>query len=120
MEVIDTIGKIIGFIAVLVVIGYGFSFIMNSIAKAGNIRYTKRGRTIYSPSEFDSDIDQIKRAKAFFVDKIKESKKVIARMTDEKQTTSEKIRLLSELEELKNQKIVSDSEYQQIRSEILK
>lgn len=116
----ETVGKIILFVVALAVVGWLFSFFMNALAKAGNIRYTKGGRTMYSPKGFDDQIEELKRVKTFFENKIKVVKDRTMNRENTRDTTAQKIALLNELEDLRTNEVVSDLEYQQLRSDILK
>lgn len=120
MEAFEFIGNAILFIGSLIVIAIVWGFLMNGMSKIFNTRITYRGTTVGHPDEFDRDIETITKVKNAAINRIKDSVNSFITRNSATNNVSEKLRLLQELEDLKSSQILSETEYHDLRNEILK
>jgi len=93
---------------------------MNGMSKIFNTRITYHGTTVGHPDEFDRDIEAIKKVKNAAMNQIKTSIKSFKTRNSITNNVSEKLRLLKELEDLKSNQTLSETEYHDLKNEILK
>lgn len=117
MEAIEFIFKLILGIGILFVLGYLMSFITGGISKFFGTTSTLNGNVVATPQTLDENIRELKEIKKKFIsayDKFK-SKASDRNSMD----VSEQIRLLSELEQLKNGNAITEAEYLSLREKII-
>jgi hypothetical protein len=117
MEVLEFIFKLLFGISILIAFFYCLNFIMSLISKFFDTTSTLNGNVVSSPQDYDWHINNMKIAKNFlfksvdnFLTKIKDKKKI---------DIGEKIKLLTKLEELKNNNTISLDEYEDIKNKLL-
>ncbi len=120
MGVFEIIGKIILGIIFFAVTAYVFSFLMGLIAKLFNANISYRGATIGTPDQIDQDIEEIKKIRNAALNRLKSAISAFQSRDNKQSNVSEKLRLLKELEELKVNQALSEIQYYELKSEILK
>lgn len=117
MEIIEFIFKLAFGIIVLLIFGYIMSFITGGISKFFGTTSTLNGNIVATPDTSDENIRELKELKNKFisaVNKFKEKSKEKSEMH-----IREKIKLLTELEQLKKSNSISNSEYNTLREQII-
>lgn len=117
MEIIEFIFKLAFGIIVLLIFGYIMSFITGGISKFFGTTSTLNGNIVATPDALDENIRELKELKNKFisaVNKFKEKSKEKSEMH-----IREKIKLLTELEQLKKSNSISNSEYNTLREQII-
>ncbi len=117
MEAIKFIGSLILGIGILLIVGYLMSFITGGISKMFGTTSTLNGRVVATPDTLDDNIRELKEIKNKFVTAIQKYK---SNNTKDDIGVSEQIRLLAELDTLKSKNVISDQEYTELRSKIIK
>ena len=117
MEALEFIGKLIIAVISLAIVAYAWSWIMGGISKLfGTTMVNKRGTVISTPNTINENIDELKVIK----NKLFGSLKNIRDSINSKNIgPQEKIKLLSELESLKQNGVVSEIEFIEIKNQIL-
>lgn len=117
MEIIEFIFKLAFGIIVLLIFGYIMSFITGGISKFFGTTSTLNGNIVATPDTSDENIRELRELKNKFisaVNKFKEKSKEKSEMH-----IREKIKLLTELEQLKKSNSISNSEYNTLREQII-
>jgi hypothetical protein len=117
MEIIEFIFKLAFGIIVLLIFGYIMSFITGGISKFFGTTSTLNGNIVATPDTLDENIRELKELKNKFisaVNKFKEKSKQKSEMH-----IREKIKLLTELEQLKKSDSISNTEYIELREQII-
>lgn len=116
MEIIKYIGCLIFGICVLLILGYLMSFITGGISKFFGTTSTLNGRVVATPDTFDDNIRELKELKNRFTTAYKNYK---SKSKSDKSDLSEKLKLLLELDRLRENNIINQEEYNQLKSKIL-
>ena len=116
MEIIGTIGKLIIGISVLLVFGYLMSFITGGISKFFGTTSTLNGRIVATPDTLDDNIRELKELRNKFATAYKN---YTSKSKNNKSDVAEKLKLLQDLEAIKNKNIINDEEYNELKSRIL-
>jgi hypothetical protein len=99
---------------------YLLQFFNAFLAKFLNINIvSKRGTKIATPKDFDANIEAIKNYKNDVKNLLSKTIYKINRGNSSR-SISEKLRLLKELDDLKNRSILTESEFNELRSKIIK
>lgn len=117
MEVIKYIFSLAFGIIVLLILKYLMSYITGAISKFFGTTSTLNGNIVATPDTLDENIRELKEIKNKFVsglNKFKEKSKEKSKMH-----IREKIKLLTELEQLKKSNSISNSEYNSLREQII-
>lgn len=119
MEGLEFIGNIIMSIGVLVLFAYLFGLLFGWISKSTNSRISYHGKTIYTPKDHDENMKNISETKDKIVANAKLLIENIKNLSEKKMNTGEKIKALKELEELKNAGIITNEQYESLKSKLL-
>ena len=117
MEAVETIFKLIIGICILLFFGYLMSFITGGISKFFGTTSTLNGRVVATPDTLDENIRELKELKSKFLSTLNKYKSKYH--NPEKIDISEKIKLLKELDGIKEKNIINDSEYSELKRKIL-
>ena len=119
MEVFEVLWKLIVGVGVLIILGYLFGLLNGWISKSTNSKISYHGKTIYSPGDHEENMKEIAEAK----DKIVANAKIligkIKSLSEKKMNAAEKIKALKELEELKKGEIITNGQYEILKSKLL-
>lgn len=117
MEIIEFIFSLAFGIIILLILKYLMSFITGGISKFFGTTSTLNGNIVATPDTLDENIRELKELKNKFisgVNKFKEKSKEKSEMH-----IREKIKLLTELEQLKKSNSINNSEYNTLREQII-
>ncbi len=116
-----TIGifQIILSIGFLIFLAYLWGLFTDWLAKKTNSNVSYRGTTISRPHYHDENMKSISDTKDKILSKSKDIIEKTKSSTDKKMTTADKIKALKDLEELKNQNVITIEEYQSLKSKLL-
>jgi hypothetical protein len=117
MEAIEVIFKLILMVGFFAIFAYVMSFITGGIAKIFGTTNTLNGRVVATPDTLDNNIRDLKELKNKFLTTYNKYKSKLNNQN--KIDIGEQIRLLSELEKLKENNIVRDDEYHSLRKKIM-
>lgn len=119
MEAFEYIWKLIVGIGVLIVLGYLYGLLFGWISKSTNSKISYHGKTIYRPNDHEENMKEIAEAKDKIVTNAKLLIGKMKSLSEKKMNTAEKIKALKELEELKNANIITDEQYESLKSKLI-
>ena len=117
MEIIKYIGSLAIGIGVLLILGHIMSFITGGISKLFNTTSTLNGKIVATPDTLDENLRELKELKNKF---IKAYQKFNKKRRNKELNITEQVTLLENLSKLKDNGIVNEIEYQELKKEILK
>ena len=117
MEIITNIFKIIAGIGILLFVGYIMSFITGGISKLFGTTSTLNGRIVSTPDTLDENIRELKELKNNFISAVKKFKSQHIGSTQ--LGVSEQIKLISQLESLRDKKLIDEIEYETLKKKII-
>lgn len=112
---LEVIFGIIMFIGAL----WFFNYLMAGISKAGNVTLKNKGRTIARPNDFDEMNQNLKDGVNKIANTVQKTSQTIKSKL-KTPTTGDKIKQLQDLQKLFDCGIISEQEFEVLKSEILK
>lgn len=119
METINTIFRIITIIGSLILFSYLWNLFLGWFSKTNNTNIYYRGKIISRPESHQENISEFKETKEKIITNAKMLIKRITDASDKKISVTDKIKALKELEELRNSDIITEEEFQHLKSKIL-
>ena len=117
MEAIKYILSLAFGICVLLFVKYIMSFITGGISKAFGTTTTLNGKIVATPDTLDNNIKELKELKDNFLISYRKHKSKF--QTKPNLDMDEMLRLLSELDKLKERNVIDENEYQELKRKII-
>lgn len=115
----ETIINGIGFIIGLALFAYLWGLLQDWLSKATNTSFSRHGKVVSRPDYHDKNMKEIKEAKEHIIKKVSDARKIFSSLNTSS-SLSEKLDALKKLGELKELGVISDEEFEILKSDILK
>lgn len=119
MEVLETLGSAVLFIGSLVIVAYLWGLFTDWLSKTTNSNISYHGKTISRPDHHDENMKDISEVKDKILSNASTLITKLKSLSEKQMTVAEKIKALKDLEELKNDNILTQEQYETLKAKLL-
>jgi hypothetical protein len=119
MVTFELIGKIVLGIGFLLIVKILWQLFMSWFSKTTKMSIYYRNNLVAKPTDYDAIKSNLTISKNIFIEKVVSAAKNLKLQKNSNYSISEKLKLLKELDELREKGVVTEEEFKHLRSEIL-
>ena len=119
MGIVEIIGKLVIGVFMFVILAYLWGLFADWLSKSTNSNISYHGKIVSRPHRHDENMNDISEAKDKIILNATALINKIKSIPDKKMTVAEKIKALKDLEELKNENLITQEEYLNFKSKLM-